>query len=388
MKTKISLTIVMLIFFISGCKKGANTTGIDPDPDPGPRPDPPEEMVSVPVGMPALFIETSEDASVFNDVIGEFIEGSQQNFIQFVPETGEAALIATNTSRSFAQSISFIKAFDDGLYLLNVSETGAGVSKFNTDALLDTPESVPVPTPRQFDSISEKCFVVLGNDLYYKVAWREAPFPGTGFADGPLVQVSNFFTGGLSVTELIAGIGGDSPSSGGFVTDACYFNMDIAEGIWYDYQKEDVAESGFTNTTFTTYTRNIPTGEPAAEPGELVLGVADESRNLVKWSNIAYDNGFGFIALLNIDSQGFGILQFDPSVSPVALTVVLEEVLTGVNASGIHSLDVDDGYVSFVITTPNTGEDLAALFNPNTSTFQTFDFGVAINQLQLIYRVN
>lgn len=172
---------------LAGCPESPVDPGpVDPGPGAGPNgpgtpppppPPPPEPATaSVPHGTPALYLSTSTDASVFNGIIGEVIEGSRQNFVQLVPATGEAALIDSNLSVSYAQSRSTIKTFDDGIYIVNVSETGARLQRFDNEALLSSPPDRPVPVPRAFDSLEEDCFVVQGSDMVYKVAWRRASY--------------------------------------------------------------------------------------------------------------------------------------------------------------------------------------------------------------------
>ena len=153
-------------------------------------------MASVPTNLPALLIEVSEDISEFNNVIGQVIAGNLQNFIQVVPATGEVALVATNTSRSYAQSQSTIKVFNDRIFIVNVSDTGARIQEINLDSIFNSPASVPVPTPRGARTrLSENCLAVVGDDLIYKVAHRDAPFPATGYEDGPLLRIDDFLLG-------------------------------------------------------------------------------------------------------------------------------------------------------------------------------------------------
>jgi len=348
----------------------------------------PPPSASVPAGTPTLFLETSEDASVFNDIVGTFIEGSAQSFVQFVPETGEAALISTNLSRSFAQSFSFIRSFDDELYLLNASDTGARLSRLDIDALLGSSAETPVPTPRGFDSVSDRCMVVIGDDLIYKVAYREATFPGVGFEDGPLVRVDGFFSdpAGASVTELIAGVGGESLTAGGFVSESCFNGMDLDGGVWYDYRigRETTAESAIT--TYTTYTRDVATGTPTARPKELVLEYAAGLDGRFSISNVGYDLGFGYLAALDTETQELTILRFDPEVASSTPELVHAETLTGVGATGVRTLDVDDGYVSLVLMDPGSRTDVIALFDPTSSDLELLDFGVPINQLEIMVR--
>lgn len=377
------------ILCVLGC---GEDTSSGTEPEVPQTPEAPEEPLppsaSVPAGTPTLFIGTSEDASVFNDIIGTFIEGSQQSFVQFVPETGEAALIATNLSRSFAESISFIRSFDDELYLLNASDTGARLSRLDIDALLDSSASIPVPTPRSFDSVSDGCFVVIGDDLYYKVAYREATFPGVGFEDGPLVRVDGFFSdpAGTTVTELISGAGGESFTPGGFVSESCFNGMDLDGGVWYDYRTTRETAEGSVTNTFTTYTRDVATGTPTARPKELVLESADGLDGRFSLSNVAYDMGFGYLAALDTETRELTILRFDPEVASSTPELVHAETLTGLSAAGVRAVDVDDGYVSLVLTTPGSQADVIALFDPTSSDLELLDFGIPVNQLEIMVR--
>lgn len=380
------LALVLMAVFLAACGGGggggdSGAVGSSPPPPPPPLPPPPlpEPTASIPIGMPALYISTSEDASVFNDIIGDFIEGSTQSFIQFVPATGEAALLSTNSSVSFASDTGWLKAFDDNLYILVNSETSASVGRPDRDNLLDVLLGIggSIPTPRQQESADEGCFTVLGDDLYYKVSWRDAPFPGTGFEDAEMVRVDDFFaaSAGRDVDILDPGIGGDSPTPGGFITDACYFNVDVADGVWYD-TKIDFAlgEASF-------YTRDPETGE-----GSFVAGIVglDTILDTYRISNYAFDERMVYFAFLNTDTQEVEILRqllFDDFAIE---TVLPATVIDGLDVTGISQLDVDDGYVTFALEF-GTG-NAVALYDPNTGLLDVMDLGVRINQLALIYR--
>ena len=315
---------------------------------------------------------------MFNEIIGEVIEGSVANFVQFDPATSEAVLFDSNSSVSFAQSRSIVKTFDDELYVINISETGARGRRFDVDALLSPPPDAPIPVPRQFDSVSDRCVVVIGNDLFYKVAFREASFPGTGFEDGPLVRVAGFFDGigGRTLTELIPGIGGDSATPGGFVTDACQFNMDFADGQWFD------ADQAIENGQQRLLIRDQTTGEIASFVTVTGLDAITTQYDVSNW---AFDAGFAYFVAVDAVAQAIEIVRVSMTTG-VAETVHREE-LVGAQAEFVFNLDVDDGHVAFVIR-DMAGDETVGLFSPGDATIQTFDFGASVTQLQVMFREN
>lgn len=371
-KALVALGLAVLSACSSSSTEPEPTT--DPHP-PGPgmeesAPDPP----GVPRGAPAVFISTTQDASVFNDIIGTVIEGNVQNFIQIVPATGQAVLIESNASLSYAESRSTIETFDDGLYIMNVSETNASLRRFDNDDLLDSPPAIPIPTPRAFDSIEEDCFVALGEDIVYKVAWREAPFPGTGFEDGPVVRVSDFFDGGTGLSTLDPGLGGDSPSSGGFGTDACFFNMDFADGVWYDVRNR------FAGDALQGLIRDPMTGAPRTTVD--VLTSLTSLRTEYALSNLAFDQGRVYYARMRIATKILEVWRKEFG-TPVWQGVAQVD-LSGMGATSVHSLDVDDGYVGLVVAA--SGGDLVALWSPDSGMFQLISVGATVRQLQIMYR--
>lgn len=356
---------------------GCDSSGDSPEPDDGPD-DPQPVVVAVPTGTPTLFIGTADDASVFNDLVGEIIEGTQQYFVQFVPETGEAALVGSNESRSFAESISFIRTFDDEVYLLNVADTGARLRRYDTDDMLAGPADRPVPTPQSFDSVDQNCIAVLGDDLYYKVAWRAAMFPGTGFADGPLVRVEDFFAAGGSgtTTELIPGLGGDSPSSGGFVTEACYFNMQVADGTWYDSDRSNAG-----GDAVTIYTRNFTTGQPTEVE---TLDFGSDLPALSPFAKLTFDEGVAYAVWFDASADEVELWRFG-GAGGAAMQIHVASV-AGRGVEGVRTLDADDGFISFVLTTDTPGVDLVGLYDPGTTTVDVFDLGVGVDQLEVLVR--
>lgn len=347
----------------------------DPDPPGSGVGDPLSETRRVPHGTPVIYLSTTQDASIFNDIIGAVIEGSLQNFVQLVPATGEAVLIDSNRSVSYAESRSTVRTFDDGLYIVNVSETGARLRRFDNEDLLGSPSADPIPTPLSFDSIEEDCFVVLGEDIVYKVAWREAAWPGTGFADGPLMRVSDFFDGGAELSTLDPGIGGDSPSPGGFQTDACFFHMDFADGVWYD------ARDRVERDAVQVVTRDPATGS--------VTSSVDALTNVAsRWSgyalsNMAFDRGSVYYATLNATTRSLQI--WGKEFGTPLWGSVAQADLSGVDATSIHGLDVDDGYVAVVVDAASD-EDLVALWSPDSRTLELFSIGAPVTQLQVLYR--
>ncbi len=352
----------------------------DPDPDPDPTPGPlPTPTVSIPVGLPALYIETLEDASVFNNVIGEVIEGSTQTVLQFVPASGEAAIVTTNRSVEFASSRTTLRAFDDDLYVLTTSEVSASVGRYDADNLLDfaLQSGGVIPTPRQQESIDPGCFAALGDDIYYKVSWRDAPFPGNGYVDGPVVRVDDFFASidNRETTTLDPGIGGDSPSPGGFVTDACYFNVDVADGVWYD------TEANFSTGEVSFYSRDPQTGEATWVSGIVGFDAVTDTRQV---TNFAFDRQMVYFATLNVATQEVEIAR-QLLFGDFAIETVLPPTrVDGVDAVGISQLDVDDGHVAFVLNA--NGASVVGLYDPATELVDFMDLGVRVNQLALIYR--
>jgi hypothetical protein len=354
---------------------GSQAIPISPPPPPPP---PPVAVATVPVGIPALIFEVSEDASQFNNIIGDVIEGFRQNFVQFVPATGEATVIASNRSVSYAESVSSVKVFDDQIYVLNVSETGARVQKLDPDLLFESPASMPIPKLRNFDSVSDSCFAVIGNDLYFKVAHRDAVGLATGYEDGPLVTIEGFFdaVGKTQVTELIAGISGQtSPSSGGFVTDACRGYFDSDSGVWYD------TEVGFANGLLGFFEKDRSSGEPIS-----IASIVDQDPLML--SNLAFDDGIAYVAALDVAAQDIVLISIDLatlSESQLAIAAVSSGV-DNLSASDIRFLDADDGYVSFVID--GEDRDVAVLYEPVSGTLEYFDFDIRINGSQIIFRGN
>lgn len=352
----------------------------DPDPPivrppepPPPPPPPPPPAASVPTGTPAIYISTSSDASIFNNIIGDVIEGSRQNFVQFVPATGEAALIDSNLSVSYARSRSTIKTFDDQLYIVNVSETSARIRRFDNEALLSSPADRPVPTPAFGDSLEEDCMVVDGDDLIYKVAWRRARFPGIGYADGPLVRVADYFQGQSDISTLIEGLGRDSPTPGGFVTEACQFHMDWADGVWYDVANRVEFDD------LTIYTRDAASGIPTIW-GQLPNMGDRQARYQV--SNISFDRGWAYVAQIDVPGQMVEVIAYPGGRAFWQLVARIP--LTGMGAESVHHLDVDDGHIAFVVTGPD-GDDYVALVSPSGES-ELISVGAAANQLQILYR--
>lgn len=370
-----SVSILLAALLLAGCPESPVEPTIDDDDTttdpPPPPPPPPPPSASVPHGTPALYLSTSTDASVFNEIIGEEIEGSRQNFIQYVPATGEAALIDSNLSVSYAQSRSTIKTFDDAIYIVNVSETGARLRRFDNDALLDSPPDRPVPTPQQFDSVEEDCMVVHGDDLIYKVAWRES-FPG--YSDGPVVRVPDFFSGGSTIEELVPGIGGNSPTPGGFVTAACQFHMDWADGVWYDVASQPVDDR------LPLYSRDLSTGEPTEISA--IGGYSALEGSYDDISNVGFDQSAAWFAAIHQGSQLIDVYSKPLPSGDWYHFVRLE--ITGFEGEWLHNLDVDDGYVTFVIDTPD-GDDYVALLSPDGAA-EAIAIGAAVNQLQIVYR--
>jgi len=378
--------VLSAALLLAGCQESPVDPGpVDPGPGAGPNgpgtpppppPPPPEPATaSVPHGTPALYLSTSTDASVFNGIIGEVIEGSRQNFVQLVPATGEAALIDSNLSVSYAQSRSTIKTFDDGIYIVNVSETGARLQRFDNEALLSSPPDRPVPAPRAFDSLEEDCFVVQGNDIVYKVAWRRAGFPGIGYSDAPLVRVTGFFDGGSDITTLIPGVGGDAATPGGFVTDACQFHMDWADGVWYDVANR------VENDELAIYRRDADTGLPT-RIGALDGMSAYEHPNDI--TNLAFDRDRVYFASLEAATQTIRVTA-RPVEGAVFWQTLATVTLTDFTAESLHGLDVDDGYATFVVNPPS-GDDYVALLEPGVEGLRLFAIGAPVNQLQIVYR--
>lgn len=334
-------------------------------------------MASVPTNLPVLLIEVSEDISEFNNVIGQVIPGNLQNFIQVVPATGEVALVATNTSRSYAQSQSTIKVFNDRIFIVNVSDTGARVQEINLDSIFNSPASVPVPTPRSQDSLSENCLAVIGDDLIFKVAHREAPFPATGFEDGPLLRIGGFFsaTGGQAIDTLIPGLAGQgtSPSPGGFVTDACRGYFDVNGNNWYD------SEIGFANGFRRLLQKDLATGTPTEF-------AALQDLAPLQVSEFTYDNDTVYFVALDAGSQSFMIASASLATGNVDFRPVeaIADYVSNFTATGAQLIDADDGYLGFVLD-GNT-RDVVMLYEPVSGLIEAFDFDVRINQMQLIYR--
>jgi hypothetical protein len=373
--------VVLLLLSACGGGGGGGSTPPNLPPvgqiPPAPPPPPATPQVSVPTDLPVLFVEVSTDISVYNDIIGELIEGNLQNFVQYVPATDEAAIVATNRSLSYAESISTLKVMNDRAFLVNVSDTGARITELNLDSMLEQPASIPIPAPQAQDSISERCFAVFGNDLVYKVAHRRAPFPATGFEDGPLVRVANMLSlaGPGSPEILVPGMSGagTSPSPGGFVTDACRGYFDVDGSDWID------TEIGFTNGERDIYRKDPATADPT-----LIGSLPDIPGLLI--SEQAYDAGTMYFAGLDTTSQAFAI-GFAPLATGIidsTPTQFVSDLVTGFTATGIQLLDADDGYVGFVLD--GTDRDVVMLYDPITGLFEAFDKGGRVNQLQLMFR--
>lgn len=290
-----------------------------------------------------------------------------------------AALLATNLSFEFASNTGWIKAFDDELYFLTTSETRASVGRPDRNNMLDPllGSGGSIPTPRQLESADNRCFAVVGDDLFYKVSWREAPGLSTGFADAETVRVDDFFapTAGRDITILDPGIGGDSPSPAGFISDACYGNFDVAEGVWYDI------ETDFPNGTATFYER-----DPVTSDTQFVAGILGLESVLVdnSMTNFAFDERMAYFALLNPTTQEVQIVRQQMFGSATIEFLLQPTQISGPTATFIRDLDVDDGYVTFVLQ-HDTGNSVA-LYDPNTQMLEVMDLGVRVNQLALIYR--
>jgi hypothetical protein len=378
------LVTAAILLTLAACGGGGGGTSASPEapptgssPPPAPPPPPASPAVTVPTDLPVLFIEVSEDISVFNDVIGDVIEGNLQNFIQFVPATGELALVATNRSVSYSESISTFKVFSDRAFVVNVSDTGARVVELNLDSMLEPPASVPVPTPLSQDSISDSCLAVIGDDLIYKVAHRRAPAPATGFEDGPLVRIPDFFSaaGPGAMETLMPGLSdaGTSASPGGFVTDACRGYFDADGSSWFD------TEIGFADGSRDFFRKDLLSAEPT-----LIASLRDQAPVLV--SEHAYDEDTVYFAGLDVTNQVFTIASalLDTLVVDTTLPIRIEDYVDAFSATGLFLLDADDGYVAFVFS--GTDRDVLMLYEPVSGLIEAFDFGTRINQMQLIFR--
>lgn len=365
---------------IAACGGGggsSNPTPAGDNPPPPPPPPPVAPLVTVPTDLPVLFIEVSTDTSVFDEVIGEVIEGNEQNFIQYTPATGEAAVVATNRSVSYAESISTLKVFNDRVFVVNVSDTGARIAELNVDDMLEPATSMPIPVPQAQDSVSEACLAVIGNDLIYKVAHRRAPFPATGYSDGPLIRVPEMFgaIGPGAIETLMPGFAGSgtSPSSGGFVTDACRGYFDVDGNDWFD------TEVGFAGGQRGYYQKSIATAEPT------LLGMLPNQAP-VHVSEFAYDDGTAYLAALDTSAQAFAVawIPVDTGELDVTQAVFVADYAADFTATGLFNVDADDGYVAFVLE--GIDRDIVMLLDLETGLYEAFDSGAHINQLQLMFR--
>ena len=375
--TATALTLVACGGGGGGSNAPAPIGGSNPPAPPAPPPPPPPVNVTVPTNLPTLFLEVSTDISVYNNVIGDIIPGNQQNFIQHVPASGETAIVATNRSVSYAESISTLKVFDDRVFIVNVSETGGRVSELNLNSMLDAVASTPVPTPRAQDSMSESCLAVFGDDLVFKVAHRRAPAPASGYEDGPLIRVPGIFgvTGPGPIETLVPGLtgSGTSASPGGFVTDACRGYFDADGNDWYD------TEIGFAGGQ-----RNFFRKDPSTTFPSLIGSLPDQ--NPVMVSEFAYDDETVYFAGLDAANQAFTVATGDVNTVLIDTTptAFISDYVTGFTATGLLHLDADDGYVAFVLE--GNDRDVVMLLDPTTGLFEAIDRGGQINQLQLLFR--
>jgi hypothetical protein len=330
-----------------------------------------DKPLEFPVGEPTLILGTSEDASLI--VQGEQIKGTTQTFVQLVPSTGEAAIIGSNTSRSFARSTTSIRAFDDRLFLLNVAETGARIAERGPGAVGADRAELPIPTPRNFDSVADRCTVVIGDDLFFKVGGRQSRFPGIGFEDGPLVVVPGFYnaaTQGPRPLELIAGIGGDALTPNGFVTDACFFGMDFADGDWFDVRvdRDDVVRF---------YRRDVASGKPT-ELRALQFGPL--GGNIAVPPNFAFDRGSVYFARL----APSGVLQIvRAGLFDAALELLVNDDVNDLGVTDIGRIDADDGHVAIVLESGGR-RSLVYLFDSQSGDIDVRDVGISVNDLALI----
>lgn len=364
---------------LAGCPESPTDVEIGAQPSSPPSPQdttttpPPTPPAAVPHATPVIFIATSSDASVYNRYLGDVIEGSRGAFVQIDPAAQEATLFHTSSSVSYAQSRTTMYTFDDDIYLLDVSDTGARTRRLDTDDLR-AGSYIPVPTPGSLDSVENDCLVVQGDDLVYKVAYRRASFPGTGWADGPLVRVPGFFGGGRQVEEIMPGIGGDSPSPGGFVTDACQFKMDWADGVWYDVSNRPVDDA------LAIFERDPATGEPTPVATLPDISAIESDFSI---TNLGFDRGWVYFAALDEAAQEVGVFARDVADGQWALLGATP--LTGFTSNALHSLDVDDGHVGFVMKGAD-GSDMVALYSSDADAFQTVAIGTSVDQLQVMYR--
>ena len=103
-------------------------------------------------------------------------------------------------------------------------------------------------------------------------------------------------------------------------------------------------------------------------------------------SEFSYDDDTVYFVALDTSSQSFMISAASITTGDVDSLPVenIADYVSNFTATGIQLVDVDDGYIAFVLD-GNT-RDVVMLFEPVSGLIEAFDFDVRINQMQLIYR--
>lgn len=326
---------------------------------------------TIPTGTPALYLSYTEETDQF--ISGELIEGDAQTFLQFVPETGEANVIATNSSISFAKDTDRLETYDNKIYLFNVDDeqflntirvygedlvaTSFGFSTFDAQAVTKT-----------------NCAIPIGNDLYYLSL--DLPEFGVGFPSrGPVFRAENYFS---SVARNSGDVVYQELSQNDPFT-SCFNGYDTSDGIWYDYSLD------VDNNRFVTYTRDLATGI-AAEVNVLSF---DDPSNIPNISFFAFSNGFAYFVISDAITKEYNLLRVnalspESQITTLASGIIEDPAFDEIN---ILSVDADNDYVTFLISN-STGEvKRVALFEPFTNLVNLIDLGSVV-QLGIIFKEN
>ena len=152
--------------------------------------------------------------------------------------------------------------------------------------------------------------------------------------------------------------------------------MDQADGVWYD---SDRSSAG--GQAVTVYTRDLATGRPA-EVRTLAFG--SDLPPLSPLARLAFDWGWAYAVWFDADAEAVEIWRFDGSEAPAEQLHVVS--VAGRGVADVRTVDADDGYVSFVLSTDDPDADLVGLYHPGPRTVEIFDFGLNVNQLEVMVR--
>ena len=297
-----------------------------PVPPVTPTPEPTPAPVSE-VGKVILYLATSQSGSTYDPYSGLTIETSGLSVLRVVPELRRVAVVAHDSSASYANNTLAPYTVDDRLFYRSGSPAPEipGIQRWSEADPMSTRDGFPNGQLLQDGAIRRGCSAVVGDRYYFEGNATTDVFRRTYYGDFRVATLGN---AQAATTQLLPR--GDR--------DACRGNLHAAGGRLYD------AEFDGSTGLLQLHRRSLDTGR-------IVDTVSIALTDSALWGpcgsslhcnyKFAFDDGVAYFARLRTADQRLQVWRYRFG-GPAAVERVHDTTLPGFTLS---YMDSDDGQV-------------------------------------------